>query len=70
MVRQAKGHVWICCLQDEMQVREVEKKYHISSKQLSEHGVQMRLISEKMPNIDCVPAGPTLEDAYIYKCED
>lgn len=66
LVREAKGHVWICRFQDEMQAREVEKKYHISSKQLSENGVQIRLISEKMPNVECVPVEPTLEDAYIY----
>ncbi|HIY37422.1 MAG TPA: ABC transporter ATP-binding protein, partial [Candidatus Paraprevotella stercorigallinarum] len=54
LVRAAKGHVWICRLRDEVQAREIEKKYHISSKQLSEDGVQIRLISEKMPNVECV----------------
>lgn len=66
LVRAAKGHVWICRLRDEVQAREIEKKYHISSKQLLEDGVQIRLISEKMPNIKCVSVEPTLEDAYIY----
>lgn len=66
LVRTAKGHVWICRLRDEVQAREIEKKYHISSKKLSEDGVQIRLISEKMPNIECVSVEPTLEDAYIY----
>lgn len=66
LLEAAKGHVWICRLRDEVQAREIEKKYHISSKQLSEDGVQIRLISEKMPNIDCVSVEPTLEDAYIY----
>ena len=66
LVRAAKGHVWVCRLRDEVQAREIEKKYHISSKQLSEDGVQIRLISEKMPNIECVSVEPTLEDAYIY----
>lgn len=66
LVRAAKGHVWICRLRDEVQAREIEKKYHISSKQLSEDGVQIRLISEKMPNIECISVEPTLEDAYIY----
>ena len=66
LVRAAKGHVWICRLRDEVQAREIEKKYHISSKQLSEDGVQIRLISEKMPNVECVSVDPTLKDAYIY----
>lgn len=66
LVRQAKGHVWTCCLQDEIQVRKMEREYQISSKQLSEDGVQIRLISEKAPNVDCISVEPTLEDAYIY----
>lgn len=66
LVRAAKEHVWVCRLRDEVQAREIEKKYHISSKQLSEDGVQIRLISEKMPDIECVSVEPTLEDAYIY----
>lgn len=66
LVRQAKGHVWTCCLQDEIQARDMERKYQISSKQLSEDGVQIRLISEKAPNVDCISVEPTLEDAYIY----
>lgn len=66
LVRAAKGRVWVCRLRDEVQAREIEKKYHISSKQLSEDGVQIRLISEKMPDIECVSVEPTLEDAYIY----
>ena len=44
----------------------MEKKYHISSKQLYEDGDQIKLISDQTPDIDCVSAEPTLEDAYIY----
>lgn len=66
LVRAARGHVWVCRLRDEVQAREIEKRYHISSKQLSEDGVQIRLISEEVPDIDCVSVEPTLEDAYIY----
>lgn len=69
LIRITKGHVWICFLRDEVHAREVEKKYHISSKQLSEDGIQIRLINEKMPTLDCVPVEPTLEDAYIYISE-
>lgn len=66
LVGKAKGHVWLCHISEEIQAREIEKNYHISSKQLSENGVQMRLISNTRPNVDCVAAEPTLEDAYIY----
>lgn len=64
--REAKGHVWVCQARDEVQAREIEREYHISSKQLSEKGVQIRLINEKKPEVDCIPVEPTLEDAYIF----
>lgn len=66
LIREAKGHIWICQFQDEAKAREIEKMYHISSKQLSEDGVQLRLISKEKPNADCISVEPTLEDAYIY----
>ena len=66
LLREAKGHVWICQARDEVQAREIERKYHISSKQLSERGIQIRLINEKKPDADCIPVEPTLEDAYIF----
>ena len=66
LVRKAKGHVWICRAEDEIEARQIERRYHISSKQLSEDGVQIRVISEQRPDADCMPAEPTLEDAYIY----
>ena len=66
LLREAKGHVWVCQARDEGQAREIEREYHISSKQLSEKGVQIRLINEKKPEVDCIPVEPTLEDAYIF----
>lgn len=66
LVRKAKGHVWICRAKDEIEARQIERRYHISSKQLSEDGVQIRVISEQRPDADCMPTEPTLEDAYIY----
>ena len=66
LLRETVGHVWTCHVPDEGQARELERKYHISSKQFSEDGMQVRLISEKRPDVECTPAQPTLEDAYIY----
>lgn len=66
LLSEAKGHVWVCQARDEVQAREIEREYHISSKQLSEKGVQIRLINEKKPEVDCIPVEPTLEDAYIF----
>lgn len=49
------------CLQ-----REVERKYRITSKQYVEGGVQLRVISEIQPELECVSVPATLEEAYIY----
>ena len=61
----AQGKIWICNVQDEGRARELEHKYHITSKQYVDGGLQLRMISEKKPNIECVPISPTLEDAYL-----
>lgn len=65
LIRQAEGHVWSCPA-DEAQARELERKYHISSKQYTEEGLKLRIISQTKPGEGCVPCRATLEDAYIY----
>lgn len=49
-----------------IQVREPEKKYHVSAKQHVNDGLQIKLPSEQKPDMDCAPVPATLEDAYIY----
>lgn len=66
LLAQAKGHVWICKVKDETAARALEKKYHVSSKQYTGDEVQMKLISEAPPQIECRSCEATLEDAYIY----
>lgn len=66
LVNEAKGHIWVCKVADEIQARELEKKYHVSAKQYVDGGLQMKLLSEQKPDIDCVLVSATLEDAYIY----
>lgn len=66
LVNEAKGHIWICKAADEIQARELEKKYHVSAKQYVNEGLQIRLLSEQKPDMDCIPVPATLEDAYIY----
>lgn len=51
---------------DGKQVRELEKKYHVSSKQYVDGELQIKLINKEKPDIDCIPVSATLEDAYIY----
>lgn len=62
----AKGCVWDCAAIDSAQAKEVEKKYHVSAKQYTENGIQMRILSKEKPDIDCKMVSATLEDAYIY----
>lgn len=66
LLEQANGHVWICKVKDEGAARELEKKYHVSSKQYAGDELQMKLISKTQPQMECSPCEATLEDAYIY----
>lgn len=66
LINEAKGHIWICRATDEKQAREIEKKYHVSSKQYVDGELQIKLINKGKPDIDCTPVSATLEDAYIY----
>lgn len=62
----ARGHIWNCIVKDEEEARNIEKIYHVSSKQYVENGIQIKLLSETKPDIKCEPCKVTLEDAYIY----
>ena len=42
------------------------EKYRITSKQYVEGGLQLRVISEIQPELECMSIPATLEDAYIY----
>ena len=66
LLEKAKGHVWICRVENEERARELEQKYHVSSKQYVEGGLQLKLLCEKKPELECTPCNATLEDAYIY----
>ena len=66
LLEKVQGHVWLCKVADEKRARELEQQYHVSSKQLGEGGVQLKIISEEQPQISCIPCEGTLEDAYIY----
>ena len=63
---EAQGKIWICKVPDERKAREVEQKYRITSKQYVEGGLQLRVISEIQPELECMSIPATLEDAYIY----
>lgn len=66
LIYAAKGHIWLCRVEDEAQARELERNYHISSKQFVDGGLQMKLLSDTKPAVACVPVPASLEDAYIF----
>ena len=66
LTEEAQGKIWICKVPDESKAREVEQKYRITSKQYVEGGLQLRVISEIQPELECMSIPATLEDAYIY----
>ena len=66
LLKRAEGHTWICRMEEEAQVRSLEQKYRVSSKQIQEDGMTVRVISPEKPDVPCSPAKVTLEDAYIY----
>ena len=63
---EAQGKIWICKVPDENKERDIERKYRITSKQYVEGGLQLRVISETPPELECMSVPATLEDAYIY----
>lgn len=66
LLEETKGHVWICHVNNEEEARALEKKYRISSKQYDGDGMRVKIISERIPDIDCFASDISLEDAYMY----
>lgn len=66
LLRKAENRVWVCTVEDEARARELERQYHVSSKQFTEGGLQLKILSEKQPTEGSYSVKPTLEDAYIY----
>lgn len=66
LMQMAADHVWMCSVKDDSQARELERTYHISSKQYTEQGMRLKVISRQRPETECRQCEATLEDAYIY----
>lgn len=65
LLERVKNRVWICAVQDERELQELEKKYLVSSKQYVGNGIAIKIISAEKPDITCVAGEPSLEDAYM-----
>lgn len=66
LLEAAKGHVWFCMVEDDGTARKLEQNYPVSAKQYVDGGLQMKLICDDKPNVECTLCKVTLEDAYIY----
>lgn len=66
LLQEAENRVWLCMVGDEREARELEQRFHVSSKQFTEEGLQLKILSGHQPTIDSRPVKPTLEDAYIH----
>ena len=66
LLQEAENRVWLCTVDDEREARELEQRFHVSSKQFTEEGLQLKILSGHQPTIDSRPVKPTLEDAYIH----
>lgn len=66
LISQARNHIWICETNNESEIKEIERNYHITSKQFTERGVLYKVISNDKPDFESKAADVSLEDAYIY----
>lgn len=66
LLEQAKGHVWNCYVENDLEAHELERRYPVSGKQFVENGIRIKLLSDSKPEMKCEPCEITLEDAYIY----
>ena len=65
LLEQAKEHVWMCKLQSDEQLAYLQQRFKLSTKQHTQNGIEVKIISDKKPEIPCRQIDATLEDAYI-----
>lgn len=66
LLRMAQGHIWVCITDSEESARRLQVQYPVTSKQYTEAGLKLKIISETPPTPDSYPSEVTLEDAYMY----
>jgi len=64
-MKNMEGRVWIFELPIDRLV-EYQKKAVISNAVPRGDSIEVRVIDEKKPSDDAVPANPNMEDAYLY----
>ena len=66
LLSRAKGKIWTANVADDTEAKRLEKQYRTTSKQYTEEGMTVKIISDVKPDIDCTQSKITLEDAYLY----
>ncbi len=67
LIKQAKGKVYNCVLEDATRSTEVSERYLVVSSQYIGSKMNLKVISEVEPKgITCEQVAPSLEDAYMY----
>lgn len=66
LMERARGHVWICPVSSDEEIRLLEKTCHVSSKQFTANGLMVKVIGQEAPRGECRPSDISLEDAYMY----
>lgn len=70
LIHEADNHVFSCIVRDENDFLRIQDKYHVTGKNYSNEGIDIRIVSEELPEMNGIcfeQVKPTLEDAYIYK---
>jgi ABC-2 type transport system ATP-binding protein len=65
LVNRAKGKVWQVCV-DDVEYEAMRDGYAITSMVDTDHGMQLRVLSDTQINQDWQSVEPTLEDAYLW----
>jgi len=65
LLSMAEGHVWVCHVKDEAQERSLGRRYRILARQYVGDGMQVKLLSDRKPELECHAPDVTLEDAYM-----
>lgn len=66
LIYSAKNHVFTCTFNNERDFLKFQQNYRITSKIYKADAIEVRFVSEYIPNIECYTCEPSLEDAYIY----
>lgn len=66
LLSRAKGKIWTANVADDTEAKRLKKQYRTTSKQYTEEGMTVKIISDVKPDIDCTQPKITLEDAYLY----